>query len=454
MFEPPHPKPLAPVAALVRAVWRGERDLLGLLPADAYRVPIGHLGYTRRSILIVNDPGLVRSVLQDEEGIFPKNDLMVDALQPLVGDSLFISGGATWRRQRAMVDPGFTHMRLGSAFPAMSAAVSAYVDLLGQYAADDADFSLDLAMSHLTADIICRTVFSTPLTSQLAREVFDAFTVFERSAAQVDFKRLIFDPAFRPVPQRAEVLSACSQIRRQLAALLAPHLDEPGRFDDIASAMVSARDAESGRPFSHDELVDQLGVFFLAGHETTASALTWAVFILSRLPDVVGRLRAEVDAVTGGRSVAFGDLRELKFTRSIFRETLRLYPPITFIPRVAMRNTRLGPMRVRRGAMVMISPWTIQRHADLWQAPHAFDPDRFLGARESESVSGAYLPFGLGPRVCVGAAFAQSEATLILAELFRRFDFRIVRPDDVRPVARLTTRPATQIRVRVARHDG
>ena len=240
----------------------------------------------------------------------------------------------------------------------------------------------------------------------------------------------------------------------QVTSALAPHLDEPGRFDDIASAMVSARDAESGRPFSHDELVDQLGVFFLAGHETTASALTWAVFILSRLPDVVGRLRAEVDAVTGGRSVAFGDLRELKFTRSIFRETLRLYPPITFIPRVAMRNTRLGPMRVRRGAMVMISPWTIQRHADLWQAPHAFDPDRFLGARESESVSGAYLPFGLGPRVCGGAAFAQSEATLILADLFRRCDFRIVRPDDVRPVARLTTRPATQIRVRVARHDG
>jgi cytochrome P450 len=454
VYEPPHPEPLPPVAALARAVWRGEKDLLGLLPADAYRVPIGPLGYTRRSIVVVNDPVLVRSVLLDEEGVYPKSDLMVDALGPLVGDSLFVSSGNTWHRQRAMVDPGFTHMRLGSAFPAMVAALSAYVARLGGYATEGTVFSLDLAMSHLTADIICRTVFSTSLASQAAREVFDAFLIFERSAAQVDFRRLIFAPAFRPVPQRPEVLAACARIRSQLAVLLAPHLAGPGRFDDIAAAMVSARDEGSGAGFSEEELIDQLGVFFLAGHETTASALTWAVYILARQPAAVARLRAEVAAVSGERPVGFADLRELRFVRAVFRETLRLYPPITFLPRVAIRSTRLGPRRLRRGAMVMISPWTIHRHADLWPNPHAFDPDRFLGEREGETVNGAYLPFGLGPRVCVGAAFAQAEATLILAELWRRFDFSVEQADAVRPIARLTTRPAEQIRVRVSRRAG
>ena len=449
MYEPPHPLPLAPVAALMRALARGDNDLLSLLPASAYRVPIGYLGYTRRSIVVVNDPILVREVLLDEERIFPKNDLMVDALAPLVGDSIFVSSGDTWHRQRTMVDGGFSHMRLGRAFASMMASVAECTANFAELAASGSEFSLDLAMSHLTADIVCRTVFSTSLASATAREVFDAFTLFERSVAQVEFRRLIFAPAFRPVAQRPDVLGACQRIRSHLAALLGTHLHDPGQFDDIASAMMTARDPASGRAFTEEELIDQLGVFFLAGHETTASALTWAFYILAQLPDTVARLRSEVAEVTGGGAVEFGHLKELKLTRSIFKEVLRLYPPITFLPRVAMRPTTLGGLRLPRGAMVMISPWTIHRHAALWSDAHVFDPDRFLGEREAGHVAGAYLPFGIGPRVCVGASFAQSEATLILAELLRRFDFLVSNPDVVRPVARLTTRPATQIAVRV-----
>jgi cytochrome P450 len=135
--------------------------------------------------------------------------------------------------------------------------------------------------------------------------------------------------------------------------------------------------------------------------------------------------------------------------RNVFRETLRLYPPITFLPRVAAEATRIGPRAVRRGALVMIAPWVVHRHEAYWRDPHAFDPDRFLPEREHEMVSGAYIPFGIGRRVCAGAAFATTEAVLLIARLFRRFDFRVERPEEVRPAARLTTRPREQVMCRV-----
>jgi cytochrome P450 len=436
----------------VRVAWRGDGDLLSLLPADAYRMRVGHLGYSRRSILIVNEPDFVRQVLTDPTDIFPKNDLMVGALEPLVGDSIFVSHGDRWRRQRRMIDPAFSHMRLGRAFVSMAAALDDYERVLDRHADDATPFSLDLAMSHLTADIICRTVFSTSLATQTAREVFDAFTVFERSCAQVQLRRLIFDPAWKAVPQHEHVLAACERIREHLGRLLDTHLRaDPARFDDIAAAVIAARDLDGGATFSRKELLDQLGVMFLAGHETTASALTWAFFILATQPEIAARIRAEVAATAGQGEVTFEQLKRLPFTRNVFRETLRLYPPITFLPRVAAQSTRIGAFAVKRGAMIMIAPWTLHRHDDFWRHPHAFDPDRFSAEREAEIVPGTYIPFGQGPRVCVGAGFATTEATLILARLARRFDFAALDADRVRPAARLTTRPAEQIQCRVTR---
>jgi cytochrome P450 len=451
-YRPPRPHALAAIPALFRAVLRGDGDLLSLLPAKSYRVPIGTIGYSRRSIYIVNDPELVRTVLADPGDVYPKADIMVAALEPLVGDSIFVSSGAKWRRQRRMIDPAFSHMRLNRAFVSMAAAVDDRERQLDALAASGEPFSLDLAMSSLTADIICRTVFSTSLQTQTAQDVFDAFTRFERSVAQVQIRRLITDPAFTSPPQAPEVLEACARIRGHLGSLLDTHLrDDPARFDDIASAVIAARDLDSGAAFTRDELLDELGVMFLAGHETTASGLTWAFYILGMQAGVLARIRAEVDAVCGDGPVEFEHVRRLNYVRNVFRETLRLYPPITFLPRVALEKQRLGPCTVKRGALLMVSPWTIHRHWRYWRDPDVFDPDRFSAAREDEIIPGTWLPFGLGPRVCVGAGFAQTEATLILARLARRYDFRVEHGERVRPVARLTTRPAEEIRCRVVR---
>jgi cytochrome P450 len=450
-YMPPRPKPMGPLASLVRTLAQGDGDLIGLMPATAYQDAMGPLGYSRRSIIIVNDPALTKPILADAGDIFPKNDLMVGALAPLVGNSMFVSSGQTWRRQRAMIDPAFSQLRLAKAFGSMSAAVDDFELRLDGLAGRGEALSLDLAMGQLTADIICRTVFSASLANETARDVFESFAFFERTVAHVEVMRLIFGKPFDAIPQRPDVLAACARIRHHISDLLDRHLAEGAQFDDIAARVIEARDLQSDQPFSREELIDQLGVFFLAGHETTASGLTWAVFIAATQPHIAARIAEEANTVSGGGPLSFEHVKQLNFTRSVFKETLRLYPPITFIPRVANEATMIGTKKIKRGTMVMIAPWAIHRHRKLWQNPDVFDPDRFSPAREKDIVAGSYLPFGSGPRVCVGAAFATTEATLILARLMRRFRFEVKDPEKVRPIARLTTRPAHEILVQVHR---
>jgi cytochrome P450 len=447
LWRPPAPYPRPPVTSLLRLLWRREKDLLSLLPDLAYREMVTPLGSSRRGILLVNDPALVNRILTDHD-TFPKNDLFVEALEDLVGNSMFVTSGDTWRRQRKMVDPAFSHMRINRAFDFMAAAVDDYEQRLDGQAASGDVFSLDAAMSHLTADVITRTIFSVPLQGQTSHEVFEDFMRFERQVGSIDIKRLLWDKPWSPTTQPELVRRACARIRLHLGEMLDARLQHP-EYDDIAGAILEARDSETGEPFSRDGLIDQLGVFFLAGHETTASSLTWAFFILSQRPEVVARIREEVDAVVGDGPVLLEHTKRLPYVRNFFREVLRLYPPITFLPRVAGKDTEIAGRRVKRGTMLMIAPWSIHRHVQLWEHPDRFDPDRFLPERERQQVPGSYLPFGAGPRICVGAAFATIETALILARLVRRFDFETLQPETVRPYARLTTRPAVEIMMRV-----
>jgi cytochrome P450 len=449
-YIPPRPRSLSPLAGLIRTAWRGDGNLLTLLPASAYRMRIGQLGWSRRTTWIINDPEAARAVLVDSEDVYPKSDLMTGALEPLIGDSIFTSSGARWRQQRRMIDPSFSAVRVAAGYRFMTGAVDAFQPRLEGLAHSGEAFSLDAAMSDLTADVICRAVFGSPLDGGASAEAFAAFHVFERSVAQVELGRLIFDPPFKPVPQKQEVLAACAAIRRLLGDLLDNRPGAQGEGgDDMASAILAARDPDTGATFTREEVIDQLGVLFLAGHETSASALIWAVFILAQRGEFRDRLRAEVQTVAGDGPITMEMAKRLPFVRNVFRETLRLYPPITFLPRVAIRDTVVGSVKMKRGAMLMISPWTMHRHEGHWEAPDMFDPDRFSGTREAAIRAGTYIPFGTGPRVCAGAAFATTEAVLILAELFRRWDFEVLDAHKVQPAARLTTRPAEQILVRV-----
>lgn len=473
LYRPPAPTPSSPLRSLLRVIRQGDGDLLSLVPEDAYRKPLTWLGYSRRSILLINDTELCREVLHDKQGIFPKNDLMVGALEGLVGNSLFVSSGETWRRQRQMIDPAFSQLRINAAFASMVNAVDDYQSLLDEHVNQQGSFSLDKAMSHLTADIICRTIFSQPLSSDIAGEVFNDFLLFERSVASVDLKQLIFGKPWATITQPAPVVAACERIRQHIGTMLDPRLnnrsdtnDDINRSDtkdDIVAAVIDACDEQTGERFTREELIDQIGVFFLAGHETTASVLTWVFFILAQQPAVAKRIADDVQDVTGGEEIQMEHLRQLPYVRNVFREALRLYPPITFLPRVALQATSIANVQVKRGAMIMISPWTAHRNALLWNNADRFDPERFshdektgtpeYSTNKAAADKGTHLSFGIGPRVCIGASFATTEATLIIAKLAQRYEFHCQNTDTVRPVARLTTRPAFEIQMKITHRN-
>lgn len=440
LFSPPKPPELGSFAILAKIFGQGDGDLLSFLPPRAYAQAIGSLGFSRRGIVIVNAPELVREVLYDREGRFPKSDLMVGALEPLVGPSVFIAEGPEWERQRRMIDPAFSSMRVNQAFGAMSAAVDDFETRLLEL--NGSTISLDFAMSELTADIICRTVFSRALASETAKSMFASFRVFQEKVAQVEIRRLIVAKAWDEVPQSSEFMQACANIRAMIGQMVDAH---DGIDGDLARSVIDAVDPKDGSRFSREEIVNQLAVFFLAGHETTASVLIWAFFTIAMRSEFKEVIRNEIEAVAGDGPIGLGEVKRLVSTRNIFRETLRLYPPITFFPRVAARTTRLGGKRLKKGTLVMISPWVVHRHKDLWHAPDGFDPSRFQAGREKEIRPGSYMPFGQGPRVCPGAAFATIEATLILARLIRRFDIEVDDADQVEPVAKLTTKPRFEI---------
>lgn len=455
LYRPPAPTPSSPLRSLLKVIRQGDGDLLSLVPEEAYRKPLTWLGYSRRSILLINDTELCKQVLYDKQGVFPKNDLMVGALEGLVGNSLFVSSGESWRRQRKMIDPAFSQLRINHAFDSMARAVDDYETRLDEYIERQETFSLDKAMSHLTADIICRTIFSQPLSSDIAGDVFNDFLLFERSVASVDLKQLIFGKPWAEINQPPAVVQACQRIRQHIGTMLDPRINAgheasaQSGHDDIVAAVIASRDTDTGQGFTREELIDQIGVFFLAGHETTASVLTWVFFILSQQPEVAQRIADDVHRVTDGQQVRMEHLRQLPYVRNVFREVLRLYPPITFLPRVALEATTIADKRLKRGAMIMISPWTAHRNGMLWENPDRFDPDRFDSDKRNAD-KGTHLSFGIGPRVCIGASFATLEATLIIARLAQRYNFTSLNADTVRPVARLTTRPAIEIQMQVS----
>jgi cytochrome P450 len=318
------------------------------------------------------------------------------------------------------------------------------------------DLDIEAEMTHVTADIIFRTIFSTPLEGTGARRMFEAFARYQAMAPRLMLPSLFGLRWFVSPLDVWRSRRAARIIRRGLEALIRPRHDarrrgEPHPHNDILSSFLDARDPQTGEPFSFDELVNQVAMLFLAGHETSASALTWACHLLANAPDAQQRVREECAAHTGTRELRHDDMRQLTFTRNVFREALRLFPPVGFFARESAHACPMRDKQVPQGATVVISPWLIHRHRQWWPQPDAFDPNRYDEDASREPLRNAYLPFGMGPRVCMGASFALQEATLILASLVRYWRLAPSPGHVPQPVGRLTIRSANGVRLRLTR---
>ena len=449
----PHPEPYT--ANVLLRLRRGLRSWFALLNEWDFRVPLGRIEVMGRPLFLVNDPPLVRQVLVDQVERFPKHPLTLWLLQPLIGHAIFSINGAEWARQRRLVDQAFQVAQLRRVFPQMRGAVEALLERLERFG--EGPVEMEAEMTLVTADVIVRTILSRPLEAAEAADILQAFQRYQRRAGQALVLRLLQLPA--PLLQRYLGRHART-IRTWISAVIEERLAAPAGSeppDDLLQALLEAQDPETGSRFSAEELVDQVCFLFLAGHETSASALGMACYLLAQFPEAQQRLRLEVQAALAGqeRPLGFDDLRLLPYGTALFNETLRLYPPVSFFIREATADGQLGQSRCPMGALLTLSPWVIQRHEQHWSDPNAFRPERFLAgsatAQERAWARDAWLPFGLGPRKCPGAAFALQEALLVLAELVRRQ--RLLPEPGHRPdlVGRLTLRSRNGIQLRLER---
>lgn len=447
---PPKPAARPDRVSLWRYVKLFRQDILSAQPARLYRAWMAEFRTPFFRSYLLNQPDLVKTVLKERPMDFPKSDRIGAGLRPLLGNSVFLTNGADWQRQRRIIDPAFEGGRLRETYPAMwQAALAARDRLAGQLGAGSAEVEVEEQASHAAADVIFRTLFSIPIEDALAQEVFHEFRAYQRSQPILNLAAFIPGPRWMPRFFRRETRAAANRIRslitqltearqRAIVAGTAP--------DDLATKIMTTRDPETGQTFSAAEMVDQVAIFFLAGHETSASALGWALYLLATHPEWQDRVAAEGRAA----SADFASVSKLRVTRDVFRETLRLYPPVPMMVRETTRPERFRDRMIPTAAQMVLSPWHLHRHTRLWDNPDGFDPARWQTENGRTCGREAYIPFSAGPRVCTGAGFAMVEGVLLLALLLR--DFRVTPVSNRTPIpeAHLTVRARNGIWLRVS----
>ncbi|WP_289043547.1 cytochrome P450 [uncultured Aliiroseovarius sp.] len=439
---PPKPPSRSGRVSLWRYGKLFRRDILSAQPARLYRAWMAEFRTPFFRSYMCNDPSLVDLVLKERPDDFPKSDRIREGLAPLLGNSVFVTNDEIWKRQRRIIDPAFEGGRLKEVFPAMwDAAVSA-VDRLRPMA-DGSPVEVESHASHAAADVIFRTLFSIPIEHEVAGQVFAKFRDHQRAQPVVNLGALLPLPRWMPRFHSRKTKETARQIRGLIQDLTAARMAEIGKGtapDDLATKIMTTTDPETGDRFDTDEMVDQVAIFFLAGHETSASALAWALYLLALYPDWQDRVAEEAQAQIDPDKIYFSVMSRLRLSRDVFREALRLYPPVPMMVREARCPEKFRGRDVPKGSQIVLSPWHLHRHERLWDDPDAFDPARFQTTNGKSCLRNAYIPFSSGQRVCPGAGFAMIEGPLILSMLVRTYCFAVVVDKPAMPVAHLTVR--------------
>jgi cytochrome P450 len=392
----------------------------------------------------ITAPALVRAVLLDDRDSYRKLS-SIRLLGPLLGRGLLTSEGAEWKWQRQAAAPMFRQQDLLRLVPGF---VHAAARLAGRWRESPGVQAIDRDMTRATFEVISTTLL--PSADERLGSVFErAMGAFQHAAGWGILYASTGLPAWLPRPGMIASARAVAALRRATLRVLAERRAAREQPEDLLHRLTLARDPETGRAMDETRLVDNLLTFYLAGHETTARALAWTLYLLARSPEWSARLEEEIDTVSGGAAIAAAHIERLVLVQQVLKESMRLYPPAPLIARQAVRDTQLGGERLRRGTSVVMPIYAIHRHARRWSDPDAFDPSRFAPASEAAIERYQYLPFGAGPRICIGMAFAMIEATAMLATLLQQVRFSPVEGRDPYPVARVTLLPRGGVALRV-----
>ncbi|MBF9047238.1 cytochrome P450 [Rhodobacterales bacterium LSUCC0031] len=444
---PPKPRSRPDRVSLWRYMRLFRQDILSAQPARLYRAWMAEFRTPFFRSYLINQPSLIDDVLKARPMDFPKSDRIGEGLRPLLGRSVFLTNGPEWKRQRRIIDPAFEGGRVRDTFPAIWAAGEAAVARMATGLRE-----IEQEMSHAAADVIFRTLFSLPIEDKIATEVFHQFRAYQRTQPILNAAAFLPLPVWMPRGHRAETRATARAIRALITTLTQTRMDQIAQGtapDDLATKIMTTADPETGARFTTEEMVDQVAIFFLAGHETSASALAWALYLLARYPEWQDRLAEEARAALV-KGPDFAVMGKLRLARNIFREALRLYPPVPMMVRETSQAECFRDRHLPKGAQIVISPWHLHRHERLWDNPDGFDPARWATENGRACLREAFIPFSTGTRVCTGAGFAMVEGPLLLAMLARAYRFTIISDREPVPVAYLTVRAKDGIWLRVA----
>ncbi|WP_132255214.1 cytochrome P450 [Methylobacterium segetis] len=449
-FRPKVPPPLREPMGLFAFLRAARANPITTWMEDHFTAPVVAGEGAMGRVTVVSDPDLIRYLFVENARNYRKDDLQRRVLAPGLGNGLLTAEGDEWRLQRRMLAPIFNVRTVDGFAPAMNAAGARIGRRLARRDGTRVDVALE--MTRVTLDVLERTIFTYGLPSDpdaLGR----AITRFLEAVGPIDPLDVFGVPAFVPRIGRlrarpairffAEVVDELIDRRRRLM--------EAGEAPrDLLTLLLAAQDPETGQGLTDLEVKANIVTFIAAGHETTANALTWALYCLSQDEAARARLEAEVDAADSGEA-GFAPA-DLPFAKAVMEEAMRLFPPVPFMSRQAVRDDRIGRIKIPRGSLVMVAPYVLHRHRTLWEDPDAFAPERFLGTARQAIPRYAYLPFGAGPRVCIGQSFSLQEQVIALAHIVR--NVRLSLPEDhapVTPLHRVTLRPEHGLRMRVER---
>jgi cytochrome P450 len=448
-FIPPYPRrPMRPRGSLSILLALQRNPIEVWWEADFERpVSIGRTLFGLRAA--AHDPAAVRRVFLDNAANYRKDDLQLRILRPGLGNGLLTAEGEDWRVQRRALAPLFSPRQTAEFAPAVHRVGQAAVDRLIRRR-DGAVTDIGAVMSRLTLEVLEQTLFSQGLGREASAFQRAVSSYFE-TIGRIDPLDLLGAPAFVPRLRRRRGRGALQffdvavdAIIEKRRALLSAGGEAPR---DLLTLLMSAKDPENGRGIAEADVRANIVTFINAGHETTANALTWTLFLLSQSPE--WRARAEADADQAFDSQGMVATERCEILRAVFEEALRLYPPAAMLARQAIADDELAGIKIPAGTVVTVSPYVLHRRRGLWDDPDAFDPSRFLGEQRDRIDRFAYIPFGAGPRVCIGMAFAMQEGIVLLAYLLRNLRFDLVEGHPVMPQQRVTLRPAKGMKMHV-----
>jgi unspecific monooxygenase len=429
--------PADPQSGRVIAKMLRENALLAF-PPQAFEEDVVFRRFFGRQQIILNRPQAIHHILVENAQNYGRTRGTIRMLRPLLGNGLLLSEGEDWKHQRRTVAPAFAPRSIPLLARQVAIAADAAVARLA--ASDEVLVDLLAAMQALALEIAGTSMFSLAMERHrpALRDLIIRYAAGVGRPTPLDFLLPLAIPSPRDLLRRrvrrrwVRLIGRIIAERRDKASGAAPA--------DLFDVLSTARDPESGAPLSANDLVDQVATLITAGHETTGVALFWSLYLIAAAPAVQERLAAEVAALDLGPDEANETLPRLVYTRAVVQEVMRLYPPVYAIVRQARSTDNADGLEVPAGAIVFIAPWVLHRHRRLWPQPEVFNPARFLpDAPEPDRF--AYLPFGIGPRVCIGAQFALAEATLVLAKMLRAYDISRADNDGVAPVGIITTQP-------------